>query len=244
MAIKDQCCKCRNFGGEYCKHPSATCVFDQNSCIYYERSAIRLEKEDKEEYEARRRAALASDVAPCGSSPRQEQPAPSAPPALGRPTPAATPTYDNPVPVTPVDVTPAAPAQPAAPQPAAPSRSAAPSRPAAPTSVPSGAPTPGVNAPAGKLFENAFSFNGRIKRMEYALSLFLCYIGFSLVSVFDDFAIIITIAVYWFFLAQAAKRCHDVGHSAWWLLIPFYVFYLVFAEGDLSENEYGPVSLV
>lgn len=257
MAIKDQCLKCRNFGGEYCKHPSTTFVFDQNSCIYYEKSSINLKKEDKEEYEARRRAALASDVAPSAATrqpqsapyqpqhaPYQPQSAPQQPqstPYQPQPAPAAPPAYETSVPVTPVDVTPAAA------RPAAPARTAKPARRTPRAGTGSRKPStqaPDVNAPATKMFENAFSFNGRIKRLEYAISFFLTYLGFGIATAFDDFAAIVVIAVCWFWVAQTAKRCHDVGHSAWWMLIPYYFIYLFFAGGDIDDNEYGPASLV
>lgn len=257
MAIKDQCLKCRNFGGEYCKHPSTTFVFDQNSCIYYEKSSINLKKEDKEEYEARRRAALASDVAPSAAThqpqpapqqpqpaPQQPQPAPQQPsPYQPQPAPAAPPAYETSVPVTPVDVTPAAPA----PQPAAPAQRAprAPRTPrAGGRSTKPASKTSNAQAPATKMFENAFSFNGRIKRLEYGISFFISYVGIGISTAFDDLAFFVMIAACWFWLAQLVKRCHDVGHSAWWLLIPYYFIYLFFAEGDIDDNEYGPASLV
>jgi tetratricopeptide (TPR) repeat protein len=44
-----------------------------------------------------------------------------------------------------------------------------------------------------------------------------------------------------FMLSQAVKRCHDLGNSGWFCLIPiFNPFWLMFAEGDPMENEYGP----
>ena len=45
----------------------------------------------------------------------------------------------------------------------------------------------------------------------------------------------------WFFIAQGAKRCHDIGKSGWWILLPFYFVWLCFAKGDEHENEYGEV---
>ena len=47
------------------------------------------------------------------------------------------------------------------------------------------------------------------------------------------------IPVIYIWLAQGVKRCHDLGHSGWWLLIPFYIFAMWFQEGDRGSNEYG-----
>ena len=47
------------------------------------------------------------------------------------------------------------------------------------------------------------------------------------------------IPLLWFLIAQGAKRCHDRGNSGWYQLIPFYVFWLLFADGESGKNEYG-----
>lgn len=42
-----------------------------------------------------------------------------------------------------------------------------------------------------------------------------------------------------FVLIQAAKRAHDCNHSAWYMLVPFYNIYLMFAVGTPEDNNYG-----
>ncbi len=43
----------------------------------------------------------------------------------------------------------------------------------------------------------------------------------------------------WFNLAQGAKLCHDRGNSGWYQLIPFYVLWMLFGDGDDYDNGYG-----
>lgn len=50
---------------------------------------------------------------------------------------------------------------------------------------------------------------------------------------------IIGLIAWWIWIAQAVKRSHDIGHSGWWILIPFYIVYLLIAKGDNGRNEYG-----
>ena len=82
------------------------------------------------------------------------------------------------------------------------------------------------------MFKNPFSFQERIRRTEYGLS-YIMYviIIFSFNLAVQDtgvFGSIIFMVVYigllWFFLAQGAKRCHDLGNSGVYQLIPFYFF--------------------
>ncbi|MDG3581656.1 DUF805 domain-containing protein [Galbibacter pacificus] len=105
------------------------------------------------------------------------------------------------------------------------------------------------------MFKNPFSFHGRIRRTEYGLSVIIAVFGYFL-SIFIT-SLLVTliktdatgisllfwvfyIPVAWFNIAQNTKRCHDLGNSGWYQLIPLYGFWLLFAEGNPGGNEYGP----
>lgn len=95
------------------------------------------------------------------------------------------------------------------------------------------------------MFKNPFSFEGRIRRREYGLS-YLIYIGSFIVmggiSTLGEAAEMVFILFFpaaWFMLAQSAKRCHDLGNSGWYQLIPFYRFIILLLEGNIGNNEYG-----
>jgi uncharacterized membrane protein YhaH (DUF805 family) len=98
------------------------------------------------------------------------------------------------------------------------------------------------------MFKNPFSFEGRIRRTEYGLSLIIAAAGRVFISmilasgtqedlVFLNF--IFQIPFLWFFWAEGAKRCHDVGMSGWYQLIPLFPLYLIFASGEEGSNIYG-----
>lgn len=99
------------------------------------------------------------------------------------------------------------------------------------------------------IFENPFSFNGRIRRTEYGISfimylvMYLSIIGSMIQPDAEDnnpvVFLVIAIPMLWFLWAQGAKRCHDLGNSGWYQLIPFYVFWMLFQDGQAEENEYG-----
>ncbi len=99
-----------------------------------------------------------------------------------------------------------------------------------------------------------FSAKGYIGRKKYwksILYVFLACIPVTLVmSLFGSagdggaaFAgvvmVIFQLFVQVYFILQAVKRCHDLGHSGWWILIPFYDFWLLFAKGTPApQNKY------
>jgi uncharacterized membrane protein YhaH (DUF805 family) len=104
------------------------------------------------------------------------------------------------------------------------------------------------------MFKNPFSFEGRIRRLEYGLSLIIYYaysfvagllLGITVVVGDIDSSqnkLILYIALIpgiYFLVAQGAKRCHDRGNSGWYQLIPFYGLWMLFADGDAYDNEYG-----
>ena len=92
------------------------------------------------------------------------------------------------------------------------------------------------------MFRNPFSFNGRIRRLEYGISVIIFYIMnniFVALATEEPLLIILLIPSLWFTWAQGAKRCHDRGNSGFYQIIPFYGFWMLFAEGDIGSNEYG-----
>lgn len=96
------------------------------------------------------------------------------------------------------------------------------------------------------MFRNPFSFYGRIRRWEYVLSYFLYVISVLLLSIISEtseinsvYLALPMISFLYFMLAQGSKRCHDLGKSGFYQLIPFYVLVMLFAEGQKFENNYG-----
>jgi uncharacterized membrane protein YhaH (DUF805 family) len=93
-----------------------------------------------------------------------------------------------------------------------------------------------------KMFNAPFSFNGRIRRTEYGISFIIYICAYVIITaVAKSFSILFVafIPLVWFLWAQGAKRCHDRGNTGWYQIIPFYVFWMLFAEGDNKSNEYG-----
>ena len=100
------------------------------------------------------------------------------------------------------------------------------------------------------MFKNAFSFEGRIRRTEYGLSIIIYIISLSILQipvadnpnsdVIPGLFLILAIPIIWFMIAQGAKRCHDLGNSGWFQLIPFYNLWIIFADSNYGNNGYGP----
>jgi uncharacterized membrane protein YhaH (DUF805 family) len=95
-----------------------------------------------------------------------------------------------------------------------------------------------------KMFSLPFSFKGRIRRLEYGISCIIYFVWYVIaMAVLESdaalWAYLSFIPAYWFMLAQGAKRCHDRNNSGWYQIIPFYGLWMLFAEGDDEENDYG-----
>ena len=95
------------------------------------------------------------------------------------------------------------------------------------------------------MFSNSLSFKGRIRRLEYCLSIIIYYVIFvfgawAIVTLKSEFLfwIIFGLNLY-FILAQRCKRCHDIDYSGWLQLIPLIGFLLMFIDGNPEENGYG-----
>jgi uncharacterized membrane protein YhaH (DUF805 family) len=110
------------------------------------------------------------------------------------------------------------------------------------------------------MFLSAFSFKGRIQRLEYAISIFVFFVSNNFLNKiiknnlnalnYGDYdvplmgSLIIIFAYFiswWFIFAQGAKREHDLGNSGWWQLLPFRFIWLIFLKGQVGSNEYGGV---
>ena len=99
------------------------------------------------------------------------------------------------------------------------------------------------------MFKHLFSFKGRIRRLEYCMTYFLYWlynIPIKLAGNDDDLPIgfaliwlVLVIPVLWITLAQGAKRCHDLGHNGFFQFIPFYIFWMLFADSAEGVNRYG-----
>ena len=95
------------------------------------------------------------------------------------------------------------------------------------------------------MFKNPFSFEGRIRRTEFGISFIIYVVVGTFINLFIEsskdagFFRLAFIPMAWFLWAQGAKRCHDIGNSGWYQLIPFYIFWLLFQDGEMVTNQYG-----
>src|SRR5690606_9499111 len=96
------------------------------------------------------------------------------------------------------------------------------------------------------MFENPFSFKGRIRRTEFGISLIIYAILLVIVNLIleengEDAIVLVVcyIPILWFLFAQSCKRCHDLGNSGWWQFIPLYGLWLLFQDGQPTVNQYG-----
>jgi uncharacterized membrane protein YhaH (DUF805 family) len=98
-------------------------------------------------------------------------------------------------------------------------------------------------------FLHFFSFNGRIRRLEYNLSLLVYLVClFPLIFVVFELkhyiALILFIPLLWFYCAQAAKRGQDLGIEGSAIIPLLFVkrgfpFQLMIFKGEAGPNEFG-----
>ena len=92
------------------------------------------------------------------------------------------------------------------------------------------------------MFRNLFSFDGRIRRLEWGLSFIIWYLYLVfciLITKGSGMYYILLIPGLWFLWSQGAKRCHDLDNNGWWQIIPLYGLWLLFQEGKDGDNQYG-----
>jgi len=93
------------------------------------------------------------------------------------------------------------------------------------------------------MFSKLFSFEGRIRRLEYGITTlifaFFSPILQSLIVRGQNWALFLYIFIFYLWIAQGAKRCHDINNSGWYQLIPFYSLWLIFTPGQKRNNYYG-----
>ncbi|TDF38165.1 DUF805 domain-containing protein [Alteromonadaceae bacterium M269] len=110
--------------------------------------------------------------------------------------------------------------------------------------------------------EILFSFQGRIRRKTYWLSILSLTLGYGIFiflvafigaliglteAVLSVVTMVLYIPLFWASLAIAAKRWHDRNKSAWWILIGIIpiigaIWAFVengFLQGDIESNNYG-----
>ncbi|MBP2281709.1 hypothetical protein H4V97_000027 [Flavobacterium sp. CG_23.5] len=93
------------------------------------------------------------------------------------------------------------------------------------------------------MFKKPFSFDGRIRRTEYGISIIIYIILYTAIIEItkkDNPGMgLAIIPMLWFLWAQGAKRCHDMDKNGWFQIIPFYVLGMLFIEGDTYLNKHG-----
>ncbi|MBC7425959.1 MAG: DUF805 domain-containing protein [Bacteroidia bacterium] len=111
------------------------------------------------------------------------------------------------------------------------------------------------------MLKRSFSFNGRARKKEYFLSvvifLVLVYGGSYFIDVITNsitgknfsekssamewLEVLILIIAYWFMLSQSTRRCHDIGRSGWWCLLPFYWLVLIRHPSSPEGEDYQSI---
>lgn len=100
-----------------------------------------------------------------------------------------------------------------------------------------------------------FSFDGRIGRMQFFMTLFVIYVLWMLLLIIECnwvteaymacYSRMLLVVVYFSLyvcIAQGVKRCHDIERTGQFLVVPFHVLVLLVKKGQQQDNEYGLMS--
>ncbi len=107
-----------------------------------------------------------------------------------------------------------------------------------------------------KMFSKPFSFNGRINRKEYILSILIISFGGGILAwilrlLFPDidegmglgfvFIMLYVLAAFYSIIVAMVKRCHDSGTPSWLILLmgPILIYVLMIVPRKKFDNEYG-----
>ncbi len=95
-----------------------------------------------------------------------------------------------------------------------------------------------------KMFSSPFAIEGRIRRTEYGISMIIGWIALAFIVEYTKRGehsswALAYVPIYWFIIAQGAKRCHDLGSNGWWQIVPFYGLWMLFQSGEIGRNKYG-----
>lgn len=100
-----------------------------------------------------------------------------------------------------------------------------------------------------KMFTNVFLFKGRARRSEFFVAYAVYFLVMMLSSailelggdsvILSFICIVLIIGGLWLFLSEGTRRCHDLGHSGFWMLIPYYILWMLFQNSKVGPNEYG-----
>lgn len=96
-------------------------------------------------------------------------------------------------------------------------------------------------------FKKYFEFSGRARRKEYWMfMLFTILISFAVGFVSGLLKLpAFVLVIYQIFvtipnISLGVRRCHDVDHRGWWLMLPFYNLVLMCYPGNPGPNRFGP----
>ena len=89
-------------------------------------------------------------------------------------------------------------------------------------------------------FKKYSDFKGRATRSEYWwFAIFIGVVSFVLSKISTGFEDLFILATFIPGLAVAIRRMHDVDKSGWFILIPFYNFFLAVSAGTPGPNRFG-----